>query len=241
LIDEYMDLDGASLREQPLDIEIVTHGCGENFPLDEASRGLDEAPAENTREQEDRRVELFFFDKELGVQPPVGDGSNSKAKSAEYPEWRRRAVELRELTGEARALIIKLLDPLNEPLRDAPYELVVGQETRTGKTDQNGILHERDLPVPNRCTLRWAYPNAPDEPEDDPVEFQFEREMFLDYAQPDDQDVDEAARRRLSNLGYQEPALTANVRQFQRDFGLPEQAWFDQATFDRLREVHDEL
>ncbi|MEO7033112.1 MAG: OmpA family protein [Polyangiaceae bacterium] len=83
LISEYMALDGTTL---PLDIRAVTHGCGENFPED--------PEADDTSDQLNRFVELFFFDGKLGVQPPP-PSSNSGPDSLEYPEWLGRARETR--------------------------------------------------------------------------------------------------------------------------------------------------
>jgi outer membrane protein OmpA-like peptidoglycan-associated protein len=230
LVNEYMSLDGATL---PPEITPTTHGCGENFP---------EVPTpDGTALADNRRVELFFFDSDLGVQPPP-DGKNSAPDATDYPEWVRRAHLVEELTTELRSLVIKILDGLNQALPDAPYELTIGAETRKGKTDDRGFLHERDVPVPNRCTLKWGYPPPPggeaDATTDDLI---FERQMFLDYAETDDSDPDEASRRRLNNLGYTDPDLDKNVAEFQTDFGLPNAAWFDQKTFDELRRVHDDL
>jgi hypothetical protein len=92
LITEYMALDGVSLagEEPEFEIEITTHGCGENFPLDEAGEALDTAPRDGVDDQVDRRVELFFFDEEFGIVPKP-PGKNSPKGSAAYPEWRKRA------------------------------------------------------------------------------------------------------------------------------------------------------
>jgi outer membrane protein OmpA-like peptidoglycan-associated protein len=229
LITEYMSLDKATL---PPEIEATVHGAGEHFP--------DSGSPDGTRERDDRRAELFFFDDELGIQPPA-PGKNSKAGSKEYPEWVRRA-DLTDVAGLGfRSVAIRLLDPLNRPLLDAPYELKVGKDTRKGRSDERGFLIETNVLVPNRCTLRWTFPEDPDDPEDGPGEFLFEREVFLDYSEPDDSDKEEAARRRLHNLGYLDPSFAANIRAFQRDFALPEKPFFDQVTFDRLLEVHDTL
>ena len=46
---------------------------------------------------------MFFFDGELGIQP-APPGKNSKPKSAEYPEWRRRATDTRTFLVENRSL-----------------------------------------------------------------------------------------------------------------------------------------
>jgi hypothetical protein len=153
LITEYMDLDGASLEEGAFDIEVVRHGCGENFPLDALGEGLDQAAADGQRDQLDRRVELYFFDKELGVQPKVDDASNSKAKSREYPEWRRRATELREISAEGRprdrhVSVILLSNSGNLPLANRSLTLTIEEgPTLEGSTDADGVFEQTGLPA----------------------------------------------------------------------------------------------
>jgi outer membrane protein OmpA-like peptidoglycan-associated protein len=102
LIQEYLSLDGASLREFVGEIEAVAHGCGENFPLDERGEELDRAPTDEKRDPVDRRVELFFFDKEFGITPPP-PAPNSKPKSSEYPLWRKRVAKTVELEASVLA------------------------------------------------------------------------------------------------------------------------------------------
>jgi outer membrane protein OmpA-like peptidoglycan-associated protein len=87
LVTDYMALDGTAL---PDDIEATTHGGGENFPADATPDG---AP-----DQANRRVELFFFDGTLGIQPPP-PGKNSPAGSKQYPEWVARAGDPVDLGG----------------------------------------------------------------------------------------------------------------------------------------------
>jgi len=83
LIGEYMRRDGSPLTEEPnFDITITTHGCGEHFPLDESGDDLDAAPEDQQEDAADRRVELFFFDAEFGIQPPP-PGKNSQKGSTE--------------------------------------------------------------------------------------------------------------------------------------------------------------
>jgi hypothetical protein len=97
LITEYMALDGASLKDRRnFDIAITTHGCGENFPLDDSGEQLDAAPPDQKEDASDRRVELFFFDAELGILPPP-PGKSSAAGSMQYPEWRKRATRVIDL------------------------------------------------------------------------------------------------------------------------------------------------
>jgi hypothetical protein len=86
LITEYMAADGSTL---PASIDPLIHGCGENFPLESESGQPNHA--------HDRRVELFFFDGDLGILPPP-PGELSPPGSTEYPEWRRRSIETHDFT-----------------------------------------------------------------------------------------------------------------------------------------------
>jgi outer membrane protein OmpA-like peptidoglycan-associated protein len=93
LVTEYMELDGISLPGDDFSLEVVVHGCGENFPLDDSGEELDARPAverDDESDLHDRRVELFFFDAEFGIVPKP-PGQNSKPGSTQYPAWRQRA------------------------------------------------------------------------------------------------------------------------------------------------------
>jgi hypothetical protein len=251
LVSEYLSLHGAPL---PDEIAPTTHGEGEHFP--ESGRSTPNPDAE------DRRVELFFFDAALGIQPAPPQKVPARG-SLEYPEWVRRSELIDSLNGGRRSLSLRLLDPMNEPLADAPYELEVESEKRRGRSDDQGFIFEENVPVPSRCTLRWTFPDDPDDPAPvvgsaaqpapassdgdatalDPgaAEFLFEREIFLDYSDVDADDPNEAARRRLHNLGYLDDSQSSNLQAFQRDFKLQETGQLDQATQDKLREVHDRV
>jgi len=113
LITEYMAKDGVSLggETEGLDITITCHGCGENFPLDDSGQALDTAPAQGKDDALDRRVELFFFDKEFGIVPPP-PGENSRPGSTQYPKWLERAQILDEeaIALDEGALRLRILD-----------------------------------------------------------------------------------------------------------------------------------
>lgn len=104
LIKEYMSFDETTLPE---DLVLLTHGCGEHFPLDESGEKVDSAPKDGQSDQTDRRVELFFFDRVLGAQPPPPSTTSEKG-STEYPEWRRRARETKQLGVEPQPLVLEL-------------------------------------------------------------------------------------------------------------------------------------
>ena len=64
--------------------------------------------------------------------------------------------------------------------------------------------------------------------------------LELDLRIGEDADEDEAASRRLHNLGYAPHAsMIGAVRGFQRDYALPVTGTLDGATRARLTEVHD--
>ena len=140
LIGDYMNFDDTTL---PADVEIVTHGCGENFPLDETGQGIDSDAKQGEHDQEDRRVELFFFDGELGVQPPP-PGKNSGPGSKEYPEWRRRATIVHVWTpgdlpspGDVPYSVL-ITDEVGEPLVGLPISFRLGGGEVETTTDADG-------------------------------------------------------------------------------------------------------
>ncbi len=96
LITEYMELDGPPLSELGIAVDAVAHGCGENFPVDDSGEVLDPGPADDQKDQGDRRVELFFFDPEFGIVP-APPGENSPAGSTQYPAWRKSVVQTHDL------------------------------------------------------------------------------------------------------------------------------------------------
>jgi hypothetical protein len=84
LIREYMAVSGTPVGQQ---VDLVTQGCGDSFPVAEERVG-----AGDEGKQRNRRVETYFFDERLGVEPPP-PGRISAPGSIEYPEWVRRASE----------------------------------------------------------------------------------------------------------------------------------------------------
>jgi len=152
LIKEYMALDNATLSDPGFVMPITAHGCGENFPLDSGGDALDAAPADKEEDGFDRRVEFFFFDADLGIQPPP-PGKNSPPGSTQYPEWRRRALASRDLKLVPPRRV-NLVDEQGAPLSLEPYELVLADgRVLSGTADENGVA---ELPsgIGNDVTLR---------------------------------------------------------------------------------------
>jgi hypothetical protein len=133
LIHEYMALDGTSLRERPrFDLSVTTHGCSENFPLDDGQEELDAAPADAKEDASDRRVELFFFDAEFGIQPPP-PGKVSPKGSTQYPEWRKKVTNRIELQSSfLEGLVVEWAAELDDFV---PPDLVL-QASQDGKTQR---------------------------------------------------------------------------------------------------------
>jgi outer membrane protein OmpA-like peptidoglycan-associated protein len=135
LVGDYMNHDETSLPEG---IDIVTHGCGENFPLSEGGFSLDSDPENPKEDQSDRRVELFFFDERFGIQPPP-PGKNSKPGSKEYPEWRRRQGQEFDFDLSPRALEVVVATADGAPLSGVIVEVVFsGHVLVTTRTDDRG-------------------------------------------------------------------------------------------------------
>ncbi|MEX1367559.1 MAG: OmpA family protein [Nannocystaceae bacterium] len=143
LVSEYMARDGTSL---PSDVTAEAHGCGEAFPLDTSGEELDAAPLDGHGDPLDRRVELFFFGDDLGVQPPA-PGPTSKAGSTAYTAWRRRAREVHERVFGPRSLEIVLHDEQGQPIPHLRYEvrLSVGSVI-DGQLDADGFARIERLP-----------------------------------------------------------------------------------------------
>ncbi len=121
LITDYMSLDQTSL---PKGLTLTTHGCGENFPVDDTADGV--------RNPENRRVEIFFFDE--GIDPsPAGKISKKGAK--EYPKWLEQVSETVDVVGGGESLEFdlpaqkkQLLEPAIgdfEPLKDSEGEPIL--------------------------------------------------------------------------------------------------------------------
>lgn len=238
LITEYMAKDGASLDEEEFDIEATTHGCGENFPLNDGQDGVDESPLDDKEDAADRRVELFFFDPEFGIVPPP-PGKNSKKGSTEYPEWRKRAEVLSDDTVGQFNVAVRLFDNAGEPLPKTAFELDAGPAKLRGKSDAEGFVRTTLDVKAEKATLRWLPVDAESEEfeVEDEAEFVYTQEIFLELLgnAKTEEDRKESTRRALHNLGYDGDDLEANVRHFQYDNELEETGVADDVRSEVLR------
>jgi outer membrane protein OmpA-like peptidoglycan-associated protein len=165
LVGDYMNCQGTTL---PDDVSLTVHGCGEYFPLAPEGDDLEASPEDGVRDQDDRRVELFFFARPFGILP-VPPGQTSARGSEEYPEWRRRARLLKLLpVGETATLRVRLLDPGGEPYRDLRFVAYAGDVLLASRTiPEDGIIELRVPADAEQATISVYFPDAesPDQAE----------------------------------------------------------------------------
>ena len=120
-----------------------------------------------------------------------------------------------------------------EPIANAPYVMIIDGRTFEGQTDGDGMLEEA-IPPDSREGKITLYPGTSDE-----------KTMPLELGGIDPVDTVIGARKRLSNLGYPctlDDELSAELRekliQFQTDYGIAMSGELDDATKQKLVEVH---
>jgi hypothetical protein len=216
-----MAVDGTTL---PSDVMLVTHGAGEHFP---------EIPtADGVEEDQNRRVEMFFFDGTLGVQPPP-PGKNSKAKSPEYPEWLQRSIETHDFdasAGATRPVVLHLLDADGASIAGANWTINHAFGSDAGVTGADGLVLGKVPANVSKAIL--THDNAA-------------IELELVALTPSDDVL--GAQHRLNNLGYDcgvPPSGTLDVvteealRRFQTDEELDVSGTLSPETSARLREIY---
>ncbi len=203
LVKEYMALDGTSL---PAGIEPTVHGCGENFPLEPTADGVT-APA-------NRRVEAFFFDGALGIQPPP-PGPNSGPGSREYPEWvkRSRRTDDHVAVEGPRVLALRLHDESSKPMTGGVARVTIGsRRTLIDIGPDGGIAILLPLVCPARLFVEWGPPGAS-------APFPLAYDVVADCNAGDPATLQ---RNRLHNLGYHLENMSFDVAaaRFQMDYGV---------------------
>lgn len=206
LVTDYMDLQPGHLA---LPGALEAHGCGESFPRTHKLNvaGLEAVPVTGD-DAIQRRVEMFLFAGELGVQPPP-QGSVSPADSPEYPEWTRRARAVRGFSVQrTHTLALRCCDAEHQPIARARLYL----EDAVLEADDDGVVHVPFHEGEPERTIGWG--------EDAPtytgvLHFTFEAD-------------DHGVRRKLRNLGF------ASVEAFQVRFERP----ITGTTADVAEDVH---
>ncbi|MGC4088518.1 MAG: peptidoglycan-binding protein [Polyangiaceae bacterium] len=151
LIRAYMKLDGTSL---PAGTTLTTHGCGENFPVSATGDGV--------RNQDNRRVEVFFFDGPIEPPPP---GKTSAKGSTEYPRWLAQVEETFDVgTGAVTADALRLrvhanpkqvleLDDQFRLFNDAGFEQFLEMPADADEDADSVDLLFRNVPVDESYSL----------------------------------------------------------------------------------------
>jgi hypothetical protein len=201
-----MALDGTSL---PPGIEATIHGCGENFPDDVTANGV--------ADPDNRRVEVFFFDGVLGIQPP-SRGLNSEPGSLEYPEWVRRTRRTDDHIAHdgPQMLALRLHDTNRRPLPQASALVAMtGGKTTPTSADGDGFIF---VLLPAACPVAIRVDWGPSGTTSD-FPFGFEVVVDCNSGTPADQD-----RNRLHNLGYPlDLSFETAAKSFQIDYKIDHQ------------------
>lgn len=109
-------------------------------------------------------------------------------------------------------------------LASLAFELKIEGKSYTGTTDASGFL-EVTIPSNTRSGKLTIGPDAQE------FEFQFGELQPISEA--------DGVEARLRNLGFAERKLEDALRSFQKRFGITETGEADQATTDKLTEIHD--
>jgi hypothetical protein len=242
-------------------------GCGEFNPLLLLSASDLKTLPKDSRDAAnliDRRVAVFLFRPGLKVSvkdwpcPRASEGTggcrkrffrDAKQRLTPGPERKRHFGPADEtfacrfydrIAGASpceqflRMYKIRLFDTFATPLPLARFTVTDGKRTVTGITDDDAFATIRDLKVPAEIQVRWTHPK------DETQEF------FLNIHVDVEGDDDDAAKRRLHNLGFERfPTLADNVRDFQNDHAkrfpaMTATGVLDAPTRAALAEVHED-
>ncbi|HEY2380034.1 MAG TPA: peptidoglycan-binding protein [Terriglobia bacterium] len=111
-------------------------------------------------------------------------------------------------------------------LANLDFELKIGEQKFTGTTDGSGVL---EVTIPSTAS-EGVLTIGPDK---DVYELRFGQLQPITEKQ--------GVEARLRNLGFVEDSTEKALRAFQKRFGLTETGEADQATMDKLVDVHDKV
>ena len=141
LVAAYMQLDGTTL---PQGTVLQTHGCGEFH--------LAVPTADEVAEQQNRRVEVFFF--ENRIDPPPRPRCPAPG-CPEYEQWRQKTVQTFDLEHPAGTLDVAVRDPQGRMITGAAVH-VSGPTVADGQTDATGHVQLPDL-IPGSYTVLGSH------------------------------------------------------------------------------------
>ena len=131
LVEKYMATDDTTL---PAGTPIQHHGCGEFHPA--------QATADGAAADENRRVEVFFFEGDVDPPPQARCPSGG---CPEYPKWLEQTVETIDVNVRPEHSFL-LVDELGLPLAKRKVKLAYAGRTRDAETDEQGVVRARMLP-----------------------------------------------------------------------------------------------
>jgi peptidoglycan hydrolase-like protein with peptidoglycan-binding domain len=213
-----------------------TVGCGQNFPIEEPRRA-------QYRSRINRRVELLFFNPaqlpNLNCHPGGGACSKGDCEIYELHHFRFQHLPVPPINIKTlKRWVIRVLMPgsgppdQRKPFADTEYKVTGAggpSPEIQGRTNAKGVLRIQVYDDPCVMTLKIAG-----------LEFQVQGGK-LDRIYEGD-----AVEQRLHNMAYGPDDLAAwtdddsanAVQVFQKDHGLPVTGVTDDATRNKLRQVH---
>jgi hypothetical protein len=112
--------------------------------------------------------------------------------------------------GDSSTIRFRLFDSFTAAMSDVPYRVKVGDQTKEDTTSDGWVEVETEE-VPEKATVEWGAA-------DEPGAYRYTREVYLQF---EDLDDDEARKRRLHNLGYDEDGdATENLDAFREHYGV---------------------
>jgi hypothetical protein len=127
LVKAYMDIEDTTLGN---DIVPVTHGCEGHF---------DDTLTEDGLQPDDRRIEVFFFEKEI---MPAPEGDTSSEGASDYPGWVERLKETDDY--EYHGIHVQIVDANKRPVPGAIVQLT-GPTSHESTSDDHGYVSFSDL------------------------------------------------------------------------------------------------